>query len=121
MSQYHSHSLDGPHLLPRRLAQYLLLPRFRLLAGHRRLLRSVLYLRLLLPHVPLHRAGPTQPKGLFPWDTAENMALAVELVSEVEVVRCASGRLAEPAQRLDMVQRTGIYLFGHWQLLIREF
>ena len=47
------------------------------------------------------------------------MALAAELVSEVEVVRCASGRLAEPAQRLDMVQRMGIYLSGDWQLLIR--
>jgi hypothetical protein len=81
------------------MAQHLLLPRLCLLRGNRRLLRSFLYLRILLAHVPLHRPGPTQPKRLLPRNSTKTMALAIELDAEM----LCGASLADPAQWVDMV------------------
>src|ERR1700761_6550664 len=79
LPQHHPHLVHGPHLLSRRMAKHLLLPLRRLFRGDGRLLRSLLYLRLLRPSVSLHRSRPAQPEGLFPWGPAKAVASPSEL------------------------------------------
>lgn len=102
-AQYNPNPVDGTYLLRRRVAQHPLLPQFGLFRGHWQLLRSLLHCCLLLPHVPLHRARPAQSKRIFPWNPAQAVAVAVELVSKVEVLLWAPRGVEEPSQRVDMV------------------
>lgn len=103
-SQYYPHFIHGPRLFDRRLAQHLLLQRFRILRGHRQLLRSLLYRCLFLPDVPLHCARSTQSEGLLSRYSTQGLGVAAELVPEVEVLLRTSRGLAQPAQRPDLVQ-----------------